>query len=129
MRAHRALALWILTCAADSVAAQDVDTRPVLSAVRLAEGERIDIDGVLDEAAWRQAVPATEFAQIDPVNGAPATERTEVRVAFDRDRLFIGVHCFDSEPTRLLGNQMVRDGLRAIDSGRSRVRSTGATIC
>jgi hypothetical protein len=115
MRAHRALALWILTCAADSVAAQDVDTRPVLSAVRLAEGERIDIDGVLDEAAWRQAVPATEFAQIDPVNGAPATERTEVRVAFDRDRLFIGVHCFDSEPTRLLGNQMVRDGFLSAD--------------
>jgi hypothetical protein len=115
MRAHRALALWVLTCAADVAAAQEVDTRPMLAAVRLAEGGRIDIDGLLDEPAWQQAVPATDFAQIDPVNGAPATERTEVRVAFDRDRLYLGVHCFDSEPTRLLGNQMVRDGFLSAD--------------
>ncbi len=92
------------------VSAQEVDPRPSVTAVRLAEGERLAVDGVLDEAAWQRAVPATDFAQIDPENGAPATERTEVRVVFDRDRLYVGVHCFDSSPARLLGNQMVRDG-------------------
>ena len=67
------------------------------------------IDGAPDEAAWQKAVPATNFLQRDPENGAPATEKTEVRVLFDRDRIILGVICFDSEPTRLLGNQMQRD--------------------
>ena len=67
------------------------------------------IDGAPDEAAWQKAVPATNFLQRDPENGAPATENTEVRVLFDRDRIVLGVICFDSEPTRLFGNQMQRD--------------------
>ena len=67
------------------------------------------IDGAPDEAAWQKAVPATNFLQRDPDNGVPATEKTEVRVLFDRDRLILGVICFDSEPARLLGNQMQRD--------------------
>src|SRR6185503_7066323 len=96
------------TCSA--VRAQDVDTRPSMAAVRLTGGERIVVDGHLAEGAWSRAVPASGFGQLDPQNGEPATEHTEVRVAFDRDRLYFGVQCFDSEPTRLLGNQMVRDG-------------------
>ena len=58
---------------------------------------------------WQKAVPATNFLQRDPDNGQPATERTEVRVLFDKDRIILGVTCFDSEPDRLLGNQMQRD--------------------
>ena len=111
----RSLALSILHFFASVAAAQEVDTRPSVAAVRLADGERIAVDGRLEEAVWQRAVPATDFAQLDPQNGEPATERTEVRVAFDRDRLYLGVHCFDSEPARLLGNQMVRDGPLASD--------------
>ncbi len=80
-----------------------------MRAHRLAEGETLVLDGAPDEAAWQRATPATNFLQRDPDNGAPATERTEVRVLFDRDRIVLGVICFDSEPTRLLGNQMQRD--------------------
>lgn len=83
--------------------------RPDVRAYRLAEHESIVLDGAPDEAAWQQAQPATNFRQRDPDNGEPATERTEVRVVFDRDRLILGVTCFDSEPARLLGNQMQRD--------------------
>jgi hypothetical protein len=108
-----ALTLWIL--AAPDVAAQELDPRPTVSAVRLAAGERIDVDGRLDETVWQRAVPATDFSQQDPQNGAPATERTEVRVAFDGDSLYFGIECFDSEPSRLFGNQMVRDGALAAD--------------
>jgi len=112
--ARGTLAFSILAFVANA-AAQEVDTGLSVAAVRLADGERIDVDGRLDEAVWQRAVPATDFAQLDPQNGAPATERTEVRVAFDRTRLYVGVHCFDSEPTRLLGNQMIRDGLLSAD--------------
>ena len=90
-----------------SAAAQSA--RPEIRAYRLAEGESIVVDGAPDEAAWKRAAPATDFLQRDPDNGAPATERTEVRVVFDRDRIILGVICYDSEPDRLLGNQMQRD--------------------
>ncbi|MCA1583689.1 MAG: carbohydrate binding family 9 domain-containing protein, partial [Acidobacteria bacterium] len=86
-----------------------VQATATIQAARVADSELLVVDGVLDETVWRRAEPATDFRQLDPNNGEPATERTEVRMAFDRDRLVLGVICFDSEPTRLLGNQMQRD--------------------
>lgn len=80
-----------------------------MRAHRLTEADAIVIDGAPDEPIWRQAAPATDFLQRDPDNGDAATERTEVRVLFDTDRIILGVICFDSEPSRLLGNQMQRD--------------------
>ncbi len=85
------------------------DVAPEIGAVRLAEGESIRIDGSLEEDAWQRVAPATEFRQRDPENGAPATEQTEVRILYDAERLIIGVALHDSEPDRLLGNQMQRD--------------------
>ncbi len=85
------------------------NARPHVQAMRLAEADRIVLDGLLDEAAWQRALPAGNFLQRDPDNGTPATERTEVRVVFDSARLILGVICYDSEPGRLLGNQMQRD--------------------
>jgi hypothetical protein len=83
--------------------------RPQVQATRLPDEATISIDGLLDEAVWATAVPAANFLQRDPDNGFPATERTEVRVVFDRDRIVLGVVCYDSEPNRLFGNQMQRD--------------------
>jgi hypothetical protein len=83
--------------------------RPDVQAYRLAEGESIVVDGAPDESLWQKAAPATNFRQRDPDNGTPATEKTEVRILLDRDRIILGVICFDSEPHRVLGNQMQRD--------------------
>lgn len=83
--------------------------RPDVQAHRLTDTDVIVVDGTPDEAVWKTAAPATNFQQRDPDNGTPATERTEVRVVFDKDRIILGVTCFDSEPDRLLGNQMQRD--------------------
>ena len=85
------------------------DQRPTVRAHAMPDDATLVIDGVLDEAVWADALPATDFLQRDPNNGAPATERTEVRIVFDRDRIVLGVTCYDSEPGRLLGNQMQRD--------------------
>src|SRR5262245_16094672 len=79
-----------------------------LAAARLIENESVALDGQLDEPAWMRAVPAADFIQRDPANGAPATESTEVRVVYERDRLYVGVICRDSEPGGILGNQMQR---------------------
>ena len=100
----------VLLCFGDWLPAAEAQSgRPEVRAYRLAEGESIVLDGAPDEAAWQNAPAATNFRQRDPDNGAPATERTEVRIVFDHDRIVLGVICFDSEPQRLLGNQMQRD--------------------
>jgi len=79
-------------------------------ALRLNTGESIAVDGVLDEAAWERATPVGNFTQSEPRNGEHETERTEIRILFSEDNLYIGAQFFDSDPRRMLGNQMVRDG-------------------
>ena len=68
------------------------------------------IDGMLDEAFWARIEPITGFRQRDPVDGAVATERTEVRVAYTPTALYLGMSMFDSEPGEILGNILQRGG-------------------
>ncbi len=66
---------------------------PSLEAARLAVGETIGVDGVLDEDAWTRAKVATGFVQQEPKLGEPATDDTEVRVLYDESSLYIGIVC------------------------------------
>ncbi len=81
---------------------------PPVSALPLAGGERIDLDGDIAEAAWRRAVPVDDFVQQEPVEGAPPSERTEIRVVFDEDNLYIGAIFYD-DPGGILAYQRQRD--------------------
>ena len=81
----------------------------VARAVAMSSEERIIVDGELTESAWMRAEFATDFTQYEPNTGAPATEQTEVRFLYDSDNLYIGVRCFDSEPDKLVMNEMRRD--------------------
>jgi len=71
--------------------------------------EPIRLDGVLDEAIWRTAHPATGFVQAEPQEGQPSSERTEVRVAFDGDNLYIGAMLFDADPDALVVTDIKKD--------------------
>ena len=102
------LASTLTPSASHAQEAPDADRRTV-TAERMKSEEAIVLDGLLDEAAWQRAVPATDFIQQDPVLAGTPTERTEVRFIFNRDSLYMGVLCFDSEPDQLLGNTMKRD--------------------
>ena len=73
-------------------------------------GESITLDGRLDEDIWMRAVPATNLIQMEPDNGEPATEQTEVRIVYSADNLYIGATMFDSAPDKLIFYQMARDG-------------------
>ena len=84
---------------------------PQLRAQRLQSS--IVLDGLLTEAGWHQAGVASEFFQYQPVEGQPATEKTEVRVLYDETNLFVGVMCFDAEPQKIVAQKLQRDsGLR-----------------
>src|SRR5213593_87095 len=78
-------------------------------------GERIRVDGVLDEAAWTRATPIGPLLQRDPKEGAPASEETEVRVLFDADNLYVGVTCRDRTPSAIVSTQLGRDADLEVD--------------
>src|SRR5690242_8425191 len=98
------------TAAAGQTPRSPSDARPTVRAYRLEADETISLDGRLDEPIWKRAEPAADFRQSDPVNGAPATERTEIRIVFDREHLYIGAELYDSDPKGLIGYQLLRDG-------------------
>jgi len=70
----------------------------------------MNIDGILDEAVWQDAPPISGFHQRWPVDGAPATERTEVRVAYDNRAIYFGLVMFDSEPELIMRSILHREG-------------------
>ena len=81
-----------------------------LLAVHLRDGAAPPtLDGRIADEAWLQIEPYSTFTQTDPIEGAPASERTEVRILFDKTNLYIGVICFDSEPDKIIVNQSRRD--------------------
>jgi hypothetical protein len=72
--------------------------------------EKIRIDGILDEAVWQSIEPIGEFVQTNPYPGKAPTEQTEVRLAYDKDALYIAARCWDRAPDKLLSTTMARDG-------------------
>ncbi len=79
---------------------------PDVRAVPL-EGE-IRLDGRLEEAVWLAAPPATDFRQNQPHEGQPATQRTEVRFAFDGAALYVGARMFDDRGAAGVQSRLVR---------------------
>jgi hypothetical protein len=70
----------------------------------------IEIDGVLDEPTWREAPVADRFVQYDPNSGAPATQRTEVRFAYDDETFYVGARMHDELGARgVIGRLARRD--------------------
>jgi len=86
--------------------AEKTDTHRIHS---LRVTDAIKIDGVLNEPAWATAESATDFRQESPIEGAPASEQTEVRVLYDNKNLYVGIRAFDSEPAKINARDLVRD--------------------
>src|SRR3972149_162389 len=66
-----------------------------LQVLAVESGDPVAIDGVLDDSAWRLAPPVSGFIQAEPYEGQPATEDTELRVAFVSKNLYIAPVCHD----------------------------------
>jgi hypothetical protein len=87
-------------------AGQSTGTRRI-QALRVTDA--IKIDGVLNEPAWSLAQPATDFLQERPIEGAPASEKTEVRVLFDDKNIYFAIRAFDSDAAHINARELVRD--------------------
>jgi hypothetical protein len=68
------------------------------------------IDAILDEEFWQRIPPVTGFRQRVPVDGAPASEPTEVRIAFDENNLYFALVLHDSDPSRIRRSILHREG-------------------
>ncbi len=91
------------------------DPPPALEAVAMPADVRLAFDGRIDEAFWQQVPGSDVFMQQEPREGDSPTERTEVRVVYDKNNLYIGVVLYDSEPDGILSFQRRRDASLATD--------------
>src|SRR5439155_7342841 len=104
-------ALWTVLLAAAAQAAPPGGARPgpprEVRAVRAREP--ITIDGVLGEAVWQSAPPETTLTELDPVEGAAPSQRTEVRLLFDDAALYVGARLYDTAPDSIIARLARRD--------------------
>jgi len=88
---------------------------PVIGAVRLTAP--VTVDGRLDEEVWHTAPAATEFRQSQPDEGKPATQKTEVRFAYDDEAIYIGARMFDTMGAKGVHTRLLRrDAMTENDS-------------
>ena len=96
--------------AAGAVPARSPDGRLLVLAIEATTA--VKVDGALDDEVWRRAEAVSGFIQSEPNDGKPATERTEVRLAYDRNTLYVAAVCHDSQA-----------GLRVVNDIREDFRS------
>jgi hypothetical protein len=103
------LAVLLLSSAVACAVSADSLTpeRPPVRAARLAAP--VTVDGILSEAIWQNGNAVTDFKQRDPHEGASPSQRTEVRLAYDDDAIYVGARCYDDNPESLLVRLSRRD--------------------
>lgn len=79
--------------------------------------ESISIDAELNEASWAKAEVATNFVSLEPINGTPIPEefRTEAKVLYSNDAVYIGVKLYDPNPEKILKELVERDEIGTSD--------------
>lgn len=77
--------------------------------VALRTNEKITIDGLADEKSWAEAMIATDFLELNPTEGNKPAFKTEVKILFDDNNLYILGYCFDKHPDSILTQLGERD--------------------
>jgi hypothetical protein len=121
MRTARRLLLIIVSVSGlvipARISADQSGDPPRLRAAALAES--LTVDGLLNEPVWSSAETAEGFQQVDPVEGAPASLPTVVRVLASAKAIVVGIACDDPEPDGIVSFSVRRDaGLNSEDHVR-----------
>ena len=80
------------------------------------EAPTIQIDGVLDDAVWRQAALLTGFSQYRPVDSRPADDSTQVLVFYGPDAIYFGIRAFELHGSVVRATLADRDNIGADDN-------------
>ncbi len=73
------------------------------------------IDGRLNDEIWKNIVPATDFIQVNPYNGNPATFNSEVKIVYDDNAIYVGAMMYDPNPDSILTELSERDDIGMTD--------------
>jgi len=71
-----------------------------ITAIRI--NEDINIDGKLNENVWKENTGISYFKQRDPNEGADASQKTIVYIAYNNENLFVAARLFDTEPDSIM---------------------------
>lgn len=100
----------------DSVVAAVYDHAAMAPAIMaFPVSSEIRIDGRLDETAWAEVDPSSDFTQREPDEGSPCSERTEIRILLGPDALYIGGRFFDEDPDQIRATLVRRDVIADFD--------------
>ena len=100
---HRAvLVLVSLLWASAAVAADSASPSPFPNVQIERVDSPISVDGQLNDAGWQKAAVVSNFTQKEPNQGAPGSQRTEVRVLYDDDAIYLGARMFDAHPDSIV---------------------------
>ena len=67
------------------------------------------------DAVWAKAQVIDEFYQLDPDTGQPVSERTELRILYDTENLYVAIYAYDREPDLISATHEDRDGNLGVD--------------
>jgi len=102
------LALAVL--AAPVAWAQSGDSAPAPRTARATRTETAPrVNGNLDDPAWASAPAISGFVQHEPFEGRPVSERTEVRILYDQDAVYLGAWLYDADPSGIVRGETRRD--------------------
>src|SRR6516225_5436694 len=74
--------------------------RVTIRAIRLTQPLRVD--GRLDEDIYTQVPGISDFVQMEPHSGSPATEKTELWILFDDKNVYVAFRCWETRPERMV---------------------------
>ena len=94
---------------APAVITRDAEGRATIRAVRTPSP--IQIDGRLDEAIYAATPSIDTFYQVDPVPGAPASQKTELWILFDGQNIYATFRCWEEHLDQMVANELRRDNV------------------
>lgn len=87
---------------------------PTMDALRI-QGSAVNLDGLLDEAIWSTAAVATGFTQRAPLDGGKPSQKTEARILYTDNEVFVGIMAYDTSPDSVIASLFRRDGNETSD--------------
>ena len=90
-------------------------TTPAAAYAARAEPRAPNLDGKLDDPAWRNAMVISGFTQVEPNDGAEPSQRTEVRITYDNSALYVCARMYDSDPGAIASRLGRRDSWTSSD--------------
>ena len=80
----------------------------------------IKIDGIIDDEGWKNIPLANDFIQLDPKEGNPVSQKTEVRITYDNVAVYVCAMMYDNAPDSILHELGLRDEGENLNADRFR---------